>query len=605
MTISNNGYPPIGSLGAIGDGRTIALLAPDGGIEWFCPGRFDAPPVVWPLLDRDKGGSLRIAPLDGSSTMRYIDDTAIIEYLWETASGTARCHVFMPWDGDGRVIMWVIEGLSGTVTLQIHCDPRSGFTAGSLPLRSRADALFFGDGGDLVLASSHEFSKSETSGPLLHVAEGDTVVVRLTAVAAGERPTCDTSASPLSATLSGWRRWTKEAINYSGPYRDDVVRSAITLKLLIYEPSGAVVAAGTTSLPEEIGGVRNWDYRYTWLRDASFTVNALYQLGCKREARRYGEWMCRTTAKHGLPLRVFYSVGAETEFPEQDIEIAEGYRSSRPVRVGNGAEGQLQLDSYGELLDCVTLCELMGDNVIRDDWWHFRSLVDFVANHWREPDSGIWEVRDEPRHFTQSKALAWVALERGQRLAQELDLEADTSRWAREANALRTEIFEKAIIEERDCFGRAYGEDVPDASLLTLPIVGFVDGDEPHMVETIDLIREALTPENSVREGLLYRYRPGMDGVPGGEGAFAICSFWLVEALASAGQHEEARRIFENMLTLKGDLGLFSEEIDPGSGDQLGNFPQAFTHSGLINAAVRLQETEQRSQAIDNPKTAS
>jgi len=338
--------------------------------------------------------------------------------------------------------------------------------------------------------------------------------------------------------------------------------------------------------------------------DASFTVNALYQLGCKREARRYGEWMCRTTAKHGLPLRVFYGIEGETDFGEREIDLADGYLGSRPVRVGNGAEEQLQLDSYGELLDCVTICELMGDEVIRKDWWHFRSLVDYVAEHWREPDSGIWEVRDEPRHFTQSKALAWVALQRGLKLAKELDLEADTARWARESETLRAEVFEKAIIEERGCFGRAYGEDVPDASLLTLPLVGFVEGDDPRMAETIELIREALGPEGAVREGLLYRYRQGRDGVPGGEGAFAICSFWLVEAFALAGQHEEARRIFENMLTLKGDLGLFSEEIDPGSGDQLGNFPQAFTHIGLINAAVRLQQTERRSQAIHNRETA-
>lgn len=526
--------------------------------------------------------------------MRYVDGTAVVEFHWRTDSGEVRARVFMPWGGDGNAINWVFQGTAGTAHLEVDCDLREGFDETALPRRVTNSEILVGSEDSISLQSSSRFGGSEDA-PTLEIAEGEVVTLRLTTKDRGSTTPFSGDGHPLSETVAAWKKWTKEAVAYDGAYRDAVVRSAITLKLLIYEPSGAIVAAATTSLPEDVGGVRNWDYRYTWLRDASFTVNALYQLGCTREARRYGEWMCRTTARHGLPLRVFYGVEAETEFEERDIDLAEGYLGSRPVRVGNGAEEQLQLDSYGELLDCVSICHLMGDEVIKSDWWHFRSLVDFVADHWRDPDSGIWEVRDDPRHFTQSKAMAWVALDRGLRLARDLELDADLDRWQQEAEELRSDVLTEGIIEKHNCFGRAYGEDVADASLLTLPLVGFVGGDDPRILNTLDVVREALTPQDSPYEGLLYRYRADAgDGLPGDEGAFTICSFWLVQALCAAGQTEEARRVFEGVLSLQGDLGLFAEELDPASGAQLGNFPQAFSHIGLINAAVALRDADER-----------
>ncbi len=365
---------------------------------------------------------------------------------------------------------------------------------------------------------------------------------------------------------------------------------------------------GRRSLPEEIGGVRNWDYRYTWLRDASFTLNALYQLGCTREARRYAQWMCAATAAQGLPLRVLYGIDAPTEFPEKTVDHADGYRGSRPVRIGNGAEAQFQLDSYGELLDCLAICEIMGDDVMREEWPWFRSMVDFVAAHWREPDSGIWEVRDRPRHFVHSKAMGWVALQRGSEIARMRGLDGDFETWRNEADLLRAEILDQGVLPDRDCFGRAYGESNVDASLLMLPLVGFIDAPHPTMQATIDEIVGQLSPGDACAQGLLYRYHhEAGDGLPGGEGAFTICSFWLVEALALAGRRDEAEKIFAGLIELQGDLGLFAEEIDPPSGTQLGNFPQAFTHIGLINAALRLfgETAKGESSTATRPRSGS
>jgi GH15 family glucan-1,4-alpha-glucosidase len=296
-------------------------------------------------------------------------------------------------------------------------------------------------------------------------------------------------ARDLEQTAQAWRDWTA-GITYSGPARENVIRSAITLKLLIFEATGAVTAAATTSLPEHVGGVRNWDYRYTWLRDASFTLNALYALGCTDEARAYARWMCQTTAAHGLPLRVLYGIDGGAEFPEEEIWQVDGYRGSRPVRVGNGAQSQLQLDSYGELLDCLTICESVGEDVMRAEWPHFRRLVEFVADNWRRPDSGIWEVRSEARHFVHSKAMAWVALDRGCTLVERYGLHGELDRWRREADIVRREILERGVVHGR--FRRAYDDDDLDASLLMLSITGFVAGDHPLMLATIDAIREQL-----------------------------------------------------------------------------------------------------------------
>lgn len=600
-------YPRIGSLAAVGDGHSVALMGPDGAIEWFCPLRFDAPPMVWPLLDRRRGGRIRVGPRDVSrTTCQYIDRTAVLEYDWETSSGRATVTVCMAWEVDParQELIWLVDCDQGEVDLEAVFDPAPGFGRDRFEIdvgERRATVRT----ANITTTFSAPFAfeagpKGTRAGGVLRA--GDQVGFRLEvqdlASPAQHPHDLPDAAAVVDETIAGWHEWAS-IIQYDGPYADAVMRSALTLRLLIYEPSGAVVAAPTTSLPEVIGGARNWDYRYTWLRDASFTLNALYQLGCKREARRYARWMCWATAQHGIPLRVFYGIDGEAEFPESQIEEADGYRASRPVRVGNAAEHQFQLDSYGELLDCIAICEVMGDDVMRDEWPHFRNMVDFVAEHWREPDSGIWEVRDAARHFVHSKAMAWVALNRGAAIANALGLEADVDRWSQEASAVVAQILREGVVEDGGYLGRAYGETATDASLLMLPIVGVLEGVDRIMQATMDAIVEQLNPPGAEFRGLLLRYpHHAGDGLPGKEGAFAICSFWLVEALALAGRRAEAEDVFEGMLALGGDVGLFAEEIDPSTGEQLGNFPQAFTHIGLINAALRLAERTAKSTAV-------
>lgn len=588
----SNDYPPIASLSAIGDGHSLALLGAQGGVEWYCPSRFDNDALVWPLLDRARGGRLQIAPTDAeTTTCTYRSETAVLEYKWQTPHARLIAHVWMAWPRQqaAQEIWWLVRA-EGAATLAVHLDPRPGFGEETITLATTAQEITASQ-GELHLSfgcsAPLDWSRAEHAA-LLPIGDGQQVAFRLRiGDAAAEPVSAQRAALELERTTNAWREWAA-GIEWSGTYRGDVVRSAITLKLLIYEPSGAVVAAATTSLPEDIGGVRNWDYRFTWLRDASFTLNALYQLGCRSEARRYAAWMCRTTAAHGLPLRVLYGVNGETEFPERSLDV-EGYRASRPVRIGNAAEHQLQLDTYGELLDCITICELLGDDVMRAEWPHFERLADFAADHWREPDSGIWEVRDFTRHFVYSKAMAWVALDRASRLAETLRLSGKVDWWKREAELIRQDVLRNGVDLHARRYTRSFGEATLDSTLLLLPVIGFADVDDEIMQRTIDAVLRDLAPSESVVPGLLYRY-PHMagDGLPGREGTFTICSFWAVEALVLAGRTDEAAQIFESVCSLRGATGLFAEEIDPRTGEQLGNFPQAFTHIGLINAALRL-----------------
>lgn len=497
-----------------------------------------------------------------------------------------------PQEGGAQEILWLVEGLEGQVSVEVAAQFRTDWgrrachlTVGGESATWTNDQLAFQIAGPVVL---EQFDDRAVGNGVLSAGErwGFRLRVAPHAVAPSFGTTADEVTDDLDATARHWRRWTA-GIDYDGRWYDDVVRSALTLKLLIYEPTGAVVAAATTSLPEELGGVRNWDYRYTWLRDAGFTLNVLYLLGCTDEARAYARWLCQTTAAHDLPLRVMYGIDGRTDLPEQDLIDLDGYRGSRPVRVGNAAEHQLQLDSYGELLDCLMICEILGEETRRDEWPHFRRLVDFVAGNWREPDSGIWEVRDRPRHFVHSKAMAWVALDRGCRLAQAHGLDGDHDRWRGEASTLRAEVLDRGVVDGR--FRRAYDDDTVDASLLMLSGIGFVEGTDPLIIATIDAVRAQLMPPDAANDALLFRYlAEAGDGLPGHEGAVGIASFWLVEALSMAGMHEKATAACEALLKLSGRAGLFAEEFDPATGDHLGNTPQAFTHIGLLNAVLRM-----------------
>jgi hypothetical protein len=594
-------YPAIESLAAIGDGRSLALLGPDARLEWFCPGRFDAPPAVWPILDRDRGGQLHIAPVDCVCTgVEYLPDTGVLRYEWEGSLGRARLTVGMLWPpAEGaQELLWLVEGLDGQVSVEVKADLQPGW--GQQPCHLTL-------GPQMAAWSSQEMS-FQLAGPVPLEQHGSAAVgnralragdawgFRLRVAPSALAPSYGTSAqevrTDLGATMGAWRDWTA-GLRYDGRWQAAVTRSAIMLKMLIYEPSGAVVAAATTSLPEAVGGVRNWDYRYTWLRDAGFTLNALYALGCTEEARAYAGWLCQATGAHGLPLRVLYGIDGRTDFPERKLGELDGYRGSQPVRVGNAAEHQLQLDSYGELLDCLAICEVLGEDVMRTEWPHFRRLVDFVAEHWHEPDSGIWEVRGELRHFVHSKVMAWVALDRGWQLVEAYGLDGDLQRWRAEADALRAQILDRGVVDGR--FRRAYDDDALDASLLMLPIVGFVEGADPVAVATLDAVREQLAIDGAVTDALVLRYPVDSgDGLPGSEGAFAIASFWLVEALALAGRHEEAAEACDRLVGLQGLVGLYAEEFDAATGAHLGNIPQAFTHIGLVNAALRLAKQSLR-----------
>jgi GH15 family glucan-1,4-alpha-glucosidase len=385
----------------------------------------------------------------------------------------------------------------------------------------------------------------------------------------------------VDATARFWRDWSSRC-TYTGPYREQVVRSALVLKALTNAPTGAVVAAPTTSLPEELGGVRNWDYRYTWLRDTAFILYVLYAIGYTDEAERFMRWLMRTTAGRADELQVVYGVGGERLLPELELSWLDGYRGSAPVRIGNGAATQFQLDAYGQVLDTAWLFHRNGGRLGASDWEFLASLADFVCSCWARPDEGIWEVRGEPQHFVYSKVMAWVALDRAVRLARRLALEGPVDRW----QAVRDEIRRRVETEGVDAGGaflQALGGTAVDASALLIPEVRFVPRDDPRVAATVRRIERELTAD-----GFVYRYRGTDDGLAGGEGAFLICSFWLVDNLAFVGEVERARALFERLVSFANDVGLLAEQIDPSSGEQLGNFPQAFSHMGLINAALQL-----------------
>ena len=593
---NNREYPTLESLAAIGDGRSLTLLAPDGTLEWFCPVRFDHPPLLWSLLDRQNGGRLCIAAKNPtSSSMRYWSETAVLEYEWITSDGTARAQVCMQWpesDGQQR-LLWLITGVKGSTEIYLDFLPRPGFSRETTPFELDGDAVHFSTGEHR--ASFQTTGVVEPSPDGIHgqttVKAGETVSFCLTvATEPNQKP--DTVAlssvtQRVKDTAAAWQAWTA-AIEWHGPYRDAVVRSAITLKLLIYEPTGAVVAAGTTGLPETIGGGRNWDYRFTWFRDAGLVLDALYTLGCEREAHRWAEWMQNTIMRHRTPLQVFYTVDGEAPPSEEALPDIEGYRQSAPVRIGNAADGQFQLDIYGELLECVFICDSMNDDVMRRHWDHLRQAADFIAAHWREPDHGIWEIRSKPQHFVHSKVAAWTGLQRALWLQSRHKLDCDSETWRKEAAAIKAEVMQRGVNKDRMRFMRAYDDPGVDASLLLLARYGFIEGTDSCFQNTVRTIQSDLGVGDA-NYGLLRRYDDD-DGLSGEEGTFTICSFWLVDALIRCGRTEEAEAVFQRLLSLQGSCGLYAEEIDPATGAQLGNTPQAFSHVGLISAAIALRK---------------
>ncbi|PYQ58711.1 MAG: glycoside hydrolase family 15 protein [Acidobacteria bacterium] len=593
-------YPPIADYAMIGCTRSAALISREGSIDWLCWPRFDSSSIFARILDYQKGGYFSIRPTgDFKTTRRYIENTNVLETTFETLSGTVRLIDLMPVMREEekrrrltpfRQILRRIEGISGEVPIEVQFSPRPGYAQTPADLAQR---------GDCICCEQLPIVMNLRSDLRFEI-EGPDASLRFT-TKKGERhdfalgfddhmPAVfphigDEASAEIERTAAFWHKWSSQ-LSYEGKYHDEVLRSALVLKLLTYAPSGAIVAAPTTSLPEKIGGIRNWDYRYCWLRDASFTVAALDDCGFTTEGGAFVHWILYATRLTHPRLQILYDVFGEPRIREKTLKF-EGYRGSAPVRAGNGARNQLQLDVYGEVLGAVEehLEKEEHPEFSRDVKTLLVRLADRIAKKWPEPDNGIWEKRAERAHHVHGKVMAWVALDCALRLVEKKFIPGDrVDAWRRTKEEIRRVVMEQGFNEKLQSFVSIFGSDELDSSLLYISRVGFLEPDDPRMLGTIEAIRKRLG-----RDDLLYRYEMRTDdGLPPGEGAFLTCSFWLVEALALGGRLPEARELFEKLLKRCNDVGLYSEEIDVESGNLLGNFPQALTHIGMMNAALCL-----------------
>ncbi|HEX5223832.1 MAG TPA: glycoside hydrolase family 15 protein [Solirubrobacteraceae bacterium] len=604
--MSEDEIPPISDYALIGDCHSAALVSRSGSIDWCCLPRFDSGSSFGRLLDPERGGHCSVALRDGRSVASsYLEETLVLRTAFESSQGSAEVIDFFAMREHGarsprRELVRIVECTRGTAELALDIAPRFDYGAVRPWLRRTGIETFAAIGGDdgLLVWSDHEL---ESDGESLRVGGAVHAGERLRLLIRYERPELlEDDPSPalepeqidgrLDETLAWWRRWRQRIRNDDGGDRGAVVRSMITLKALTYAPTGAIVAAATTSLPETIGGERNWDYRYSWIRDSTLAAHALAELGCEREAERFRHFIVRSSAGHAEDLQILFGVGGERRMTEEQLDLA-GYRGSRPVRIGNGAAVQLQLDSLGEILNLAWRWHKRGHSPDDDEWRFFAEVVDAAAERWSEPDHGIWEWPGEPQHFVHSKACCWAALERGLTLAGECARKAPVRRWERARREIAQAIDEHGYDRERGVFVQCFDEPDLDAALLLLPIAGFVEFDDERMVRTTDAIRSELDAN-----GFLYRYRR-KDGLPGQEGAFLACSFWLAECLARQGRLGPAREVFDRAVGASGPLGLFSEQVDPKRGELLGNYPQTLTHLSHVAAAVALAESQPQQAA--------
>jgi GH15 family glucan-1,4-alpha-glucosidase len=592
------GYQPIENHGVIGDLRTVALIALDGTIDWFCVPHVDSPSVFAALLDERKGGRFALAPT--ASVMRYKQlywpDTNVLVTRFLSPAGVGEVEDFMPMGAPQAAGMLVRRArtVRGSLTFELECQPAFDYARARHQTHAVRDGVIFeGPGLTLSLGGSVPFTIVDGAARArFTLDEGESCTFALMPCAMEACHVCDVSEAQalFETTIAWWRRWLR-GCNYRGRWREMVLRSALTLKLLTFEPSGAIVAAPTCSLPEALGGGRNWDYRYAWIRDAAFTLYGFLRIGFTGEARAFMDWLedrCHEIDSDNQ-LQIVYGVDGRHELTEQTLEHLEGYRGSRPVRIGNGAYRQLQLDIYGELLDSVYLYNKYGDPISYELWRDLRRLIDWLLERWRSPDEGIWEVRSGRQHFLYSKLMCWVAFDRAIRLSEKRSLPADRLRWRNARDDVFEEVMARGWSDSRRAFVQAYGSESLDASNLIMPLVFFVSPVDPRLLSTLEATRRPPKRGGLTSDGLVYRYDAdcGMDGVGGDEGTFNMCSFWLVEALTRAGLLDEARLLFERILGYANHLGLFAEETGP-SGEALGNFPQAFTHLALISAAYNL-----------------
>ena len=581
----------------IGDEQTAALVGRDGSVDWLCLPRFDSGACFAALLGDKENGHWRIAPKGaGHCTRRaYRPDTLVLDSEWETDEGAVRVTDLMPQRDEASDLVRVVEGLSGRVT--VRSTIRLRFDYGSIvPWMRRANGHRVAIAGpDSVWLRSepqvHTWGKDFGTHSEFTVAEGEKVAFVLTWHPSHQpRPPLVDPYDALRCSVEDWQNWAARC-RYDGPYRDVIVRSLITLKALTYEPTGGIVAAPTTSLPEELGGVRNWDYRYCWLRDSTLTLGALLSAGYHDEAEAWRDWLLRAVAGDPADLQIMYGIAGERRLPEQELGWLSGFAGSAPVRIGNDAVKQLQLDVYGEVMDSLALARESGLSVKPHMWRLQCALMEFLQTAWRQPDEGLWEVRGGRRHFVYSKVMVWVAADRAVRtLEGDPKLHGDLDGWRAMREEVHREVCERGFDAERNTFTQAYGSRELDAALLLIPRVGFLPPDDPRVIGTIDAVREELGHGGFVR-----RYSAEetvVDGLPGSEGTFLVCSFWLADALHITGRTKEARELFDRLVGVANDVGLLSEEYDPVSGRQLGNYPQAFSHIGLVNTALALFHEE-------------
>ncbi|UUU27932.1 glycoside hydrolase family 15 protein [Streptomyces sp. DSM 40750] len=582
----------------IGDMQTAALVCRDGTVDWLCLPRFDSHAVFAGLLGTEEHGFWRLGPAHASdaqpptaSRRRYRGDSLILESEWDTPRGTVRVTDFMPPRDGAPQLIRIVEGVSGRVPMRSALRMRFSYGRVVPWVHKHEGRTVAVAGPDSVWFDTEceTYGKALTTYADFTVTPGDRIAFTVSWEPSHKQPPPLPEPEPsLQATEEFWHDWVEQC-TYHGPYREAVIRSLITLKALTYAPTGGIVAAPTTSLPEHIGGVRNWDYRYTWLRDAAITLSSLLRTGYRDEARAWREWLLRAVAGDPENLQIMYGIAGERELGEAELEWLPGYENSGPVRVGNGAAHQLQLDVYGEVTEALHLAHMTG--LARNDYAALLQLklIRYLEDHWDEPDEGIWEVRGPRRHFVHSKVMAWVAVDRTIKLIESGDADGPLEKWRELRDDIHRDVCEKGYDKERNTFTQSYGSKELDASLLLIPQMGFLPPDDKRVIGTI----EAIQRELSTPDGFILRYptsgeEEGVDGLPGDEGAFLACSFWMADDLAMIGRVDEARKLFEKLLSLRNDLGLLAEEWDPVLKRQVGNFPQAFSHVPLIDTALRL-----------------
>ncbi len=607
---------PIEDYALIGDTQSAALVGKDGSIDWLCVPRFDSSAIFAALLGTEQHGHWRIAPAGGvhSVRRRYRGDTLVLETTFETDEGTVRLLDFMPPRNQAPDVVRIVEGVRGRVPVRM--DLRLRFDYG------RVVPWVYREDGDLVAVAGPDavwlrtpvelHGEDHSTSASFVVAPGERVPFVLTWRASHlPRPEPLDPLVELGATEGWWQGW-MSACTYEGRWREPVVRSLLTLKALTYAPTGGIVAAPTTSLPEELGGVRNWDYRYCWLRDATITLQSLLFCGFQSEALAWRKWLLRAIAGDPAEMQIMYGVAGERRLEEYVADWLPGY-DGQPVRIGNAAAGQFQLDVYGEVMDALHQGRRSGLKQNDPSWSLQAELMGFVEKHWRDVDEGIWEVRGPSRHFTHSKVMAWVAADRAVKAVEEFGLEGDAVRWKALREDIRADVLANGFDERRNTFTQSYGSKELDASLLMIPLVGFLPATDPRVQGTVAAVERELVHDGFVRR---YSQPPAhvegndVDGLPGGEGAFLACSFWLADNYALQGRTEEATELFERLLSLRNDVGLLSEEYDPRSGRLVGNFPQAFSHVPLIDTARNLSHAmsgtrERHAENRERPRRSS